>query len=124
MASATAFGGLLPVAEHCRIVSSGVRRGAKSAFASGNAALIMASAFTGSTAGFCCACATAIAVSESAPIQREIVFMVLPRSALEARGGNLSALGILGEVSDQRDADVGSELQLRHPHLPITIEQP
>src|SRR4051812_16254237 len=114
IASATALGGLFPVAEHCRMVSSGVRRGAKTSFAVGNAALIMASALAGSGAGFCWACATATRARARTDAQSVIFFMmILFGSALQAGGGNLAAFGILCEIGNERDAHVRAELQFR-----------
>ena len=76
IASATSFAGLFRLAEHCCIVSSPVRRGAKSAFAAGKAALTEASAAAGEG---CCASAD-VAVRESARIAMvENAWLSLPQ---------------------------------------------
>src|SRR2546429_7127497 len=116
MAVATSLGGLLRLAEHCCIVSSLVRREAQSAGAVGKAAWMTASARARS--GCCCASAGA-AATESARIafgRRMAVSLTLQSGC-----GDLAALGLLGQEGDQRNARVGSELQLRHAHLPVAV---
>src|SRR5262245_55215117 len=112
MAANTAFGAALLCAEHSLSVASGVSRGSNSAGAVGKAALTAASTLAGSTA--CCAMAD---VPRSEASARTISRMaVTPLSALDGRCGNLAALRVPGEIRDERDADVGSELELGHAH--------
>src|SRR4051812_28127822 len=81
-----------------------------------------ASTLAVSAAGFCCA------EELHAPAMRTAVAIATVRmmpspSALETGGGNFATLGVLGEIRDQRHADIRSHFQLRHPHLPIAVVQ-
>src|SRR5689334_5188596 len=114
IASATSFAGLLCAAEHCCIVSSLMRREAQSAGIAGNAVL---SAASGSA--FCCASAGEAASTRMIASKGRIG----GSSALQARSGDLAALGLFGEKRDQRDADIRAHAELRQAHLPIAVDE-
>src|SRR5882724_3388916 len=100
IAAAISFAGLFRAAEHCRIVSSPVRRAVQSAGAVGKAALTAASARESS----CCADAGA-AVNTRARIAIVTRMLRFP-SALQARDGDLATLGLFHQKRDQRDARI------------------
>ena len=47
-----------------------------------------------------------------------------PVSALQAGCGNIAALGILGQIGNQRDGELGAHFRRRQPHLPVAVDQP